>query len=415
MHQPEQSGQTRRRRINPFLRKPLWAILDEEHHQPASASASASAPATTSMSKRNNCHSVDGNEHEGTDGIELPARADRSNTSENARVFSLEYSDDDEEEEKTNNNHDNQNVNNDNNQRHHPHTHLPRHLTLFDLVSIGVGGTIGSGIFVLNGLIAHEYAGPATFLSWIISGIAALLSGCCYAELSGRIPSAGSSYAYAFCALGELPAFVTAGMLSLEFLLSGSAVARSWGDKVVEWLRVELSVSERILVILEPGYGINPMACLVSITTTMLVLGGVKESKLVTDFFTWTKVLLVIFMIVGGFTLMDTSNFQPLVPPEFGSSGVLRGAVSSFFGYLGFDAVCCVAGEAINAEVNLPRSIIITLCIVTSLYVTAAISLVGMQHYTKISPESGFPEAFKARGVEWASQLTAVSLLLWHF
>jgi amino acid permease len=105
--------------------------------------------------------------------------------------------------------------------------HLPpRHLTLFDLVSIGVGGTIGSGIFVLNGLIAQSYAGPAVFLSWIISGFAALLSGCCYAELSGRIPSTGSSYAYSFVALGELPAFVAAGMLSLEFLLSGSAVAR---------------------------------------------------------------------------------------------------------------------------------------------------------------------------------------------
>jgi APA family basic amino acid/polyamine antiporter len=93
-------------------------------------------------------------------------------------------------------------------------------------VSIGVGGTIGSGIFVINGLIAHSYAGPATFLSWMVSGAAAMLSGCCYAELSGRIPAAGSSYAYAFVALGELPAFVTAGMLTLEFLLSGSAVAR---------------------------------------------------------------------------------------------------------------------------------------------------------------------------------------------
>ena len=103
---------------------------------------------------------------------------------------------------------------------------IPRHLTLFDLVSIGVGGTIGSGIFVLNGLIAHSYAGPSTFLSWIVSGAAALLSGMCYAELSGRMPTEGSSYAYAFVALGELPAFVTAAMLTLEFLLSGSAVAR---------------------------------------------------------------------------------------------------------------------------------------------------------------------------------------------
>eukprot|EP00804_Cyclotella_cryptica_P017874 CCRYP_001257-RA/>CCRYP_001257-RA protein AED:0.07 eAED:0.07 QI:0/0.66/0.5/0.75/1/1/4/1584/350 len=292
-------------------------------------------------------------------------------------------------------------------------TSLPkRHLTLFDLVSICVGGTIGSGIFVLNGLIAHSYAGPAVFLSWIISGFAALLSGCCYAELSGRIPSTGSSYAYAFVALGELPAFLAAGMLSLEFLLSGSAVARSWGDKVVEWARVQLSASDRVIHLLQPGYNVNPMACLVSILATILVTMGIKESKIVTDFFTWIKVSLVLFMTIGGYLLFNADNVTPIIPPEFGVSGVLHGAMSSFFGYLGFDAVCCVAGEAINAERNVPLSIMITLGFVTSLYVSASLALVGMQNYTEISSESGYPVAFHANGVEWASQLTAVCYLL---
>lgn len=194
---------------------------------------------------------------------------------------------------------------------------------------------------------------------------------------------------------------------------------RSWGDKVVGWLRVQLNVSEAILRLLEPGYGINPAACLVSMAMTLLVMKGIKESKvsrvvvgmcigristrrisqccsfrmskIVTDFFTWIKVFLVAFMVVGGFALFDRSNFEPFVPPEFGATGVLRGAVSSFFGYLGFDAMACVAGEAINAERNLPLSIMITLVIVTTLYVAAAIALVGMQNYQDISPESGFP------------------------
>jgi APA family basic amino acid/polyamine antiporter len=109
--------------------------------------------------------------------------------------------------------------------------------------------------------------------------------------------------------------------------------------------------------------------------------------------------------------LFNKDNTTPLVPPEFGASGILRGSMSSFFGYLGFDAVCCVAGEAINAERNLPLSITITLCLVTTLYITASIALVGMQNYKVISPESGYPEAFLANGVEWASQLTAVSAL----
>ena len=182
---------------------------------------------------------------------------------------------------------------------------------------------------------------------------------------------------------------------------------------------MELNVSESVLRLLEPGYGINPAACLVSIAMTVLVMKGIKESKvsrvvvgmcigqiptrrfsqccsfrmskIVTDFFTWIKVFLVAFMIVGGFVLFDRSNFEPFVPPEFGATGVLRGAVSSFFGYLGFDAMACVAGEAINAERNLPLSIMITLVIVTTMYVAAAIALVGMQNYQDISPESGFP------------------------
>ena len=309
-HEPRQ--RRGRRRLNPFLKKPLWVVLEDCGQHTNVEISGNSNNATTSIHDDNN---VDG------DGIELPT---------------FDYNDHD--ESTLANEHSITNTQRQQQVHHHHQSPLPpRHLSLFDLVSIGVGGTIGSGIFVLNGLIANQYAGPATFISWIISGIAAMLSGCCYAELSGRIPSAGSSYAYAFVALGELPAFITAGMLTLEFLLSGSAVARSWGDKLVEYFRVELDFSLRFL---EPGYGINPAACLVSLSCSILVLAGVKESKKVTDLFTWLKVSLVVFMTVGGFVLFNKDNLQPFIPPEFGASGILRGAVSSFFGFLGFDAVC---------------------------------------------------------------------------
>lgn len=164
---PRQQGGRRRRRLNPFLRKPLWVVLEDCGHEPFH---------TQTVPSSSNC------------GLELPQRhaTDDDGNEHSEEQFTFEYEEQD----------------------HHQHQHhvsLPRHLSLFDLVSIGVGGTIGSGIFVLNGLIAHSYAGPATFLSWMIAGLAAFLSGCCYAELSGRIPSTGSSYAYAFVALGELP------------------------------------------------------------------------------------------------------------------------------------------------------------------------------------------------------------------
>ncbi|CAN0523263.1 unnamed protein product, partial [Ectocarpus sp. 12 AP-2014] len=110
---------------------------------------------------------------------------------------------------------------------------LVRHLTLFDLIVIGVAGTVGSGIFAIVGLIGSTYAGPAAVVSWVLAGIGCVFSGLSYAELSSIIPSEGGTYAYAFVALGELPAIITAWCLTLEFGISGAAVARAWADKIV--------------------------------------------------------------------------------------------------------------------------------------------------------------------------------------
>ena len=297
----------------------------------------------------------------------------------------------------------------------HKHGELHRHLTLFDLVCVGVGSTIGSGIFVLCGLIANQYAGPATFVSWGIAGGAACLSGVCYAELAGKIPTAGSVYAYSYVSMGELPAVLAAACLTLEYVGSASAVARSWGDKVVEYVQQEFLLDSGSTVwwwvmkhVLDPGYGINPMAFLVSTASVILLLQGVKESKAATNFFTTVNVSLVTFMGLGGLVLLQRQNLIPLVPPQFGLAGVFRGATSSFFGYIGYDEICCIAGEAINPRRNLPRAILMTLGIVTFLYMVAALALTGMQPYTSISRTSGFPNAFRWNGVEWAAQLTAV-------
>ena len=257
-------------------------------------------------------------------------------------------------------------------------TPLPRHLTLTDLISIGVGGTVGSGIFVLCGLIASTHSGPATCISWLLAGVAGSLSGLCYAELSARMPSSGSAYVYVYATVGELPALVAGGCVTLEYMVAGAAVARSWGDKVVEWLQIELGW-ESANVIFLPGWNFNPLAAVISITATVLLSNGVQESKRVTDLFTFLKVGLVIFMTIGGFFYYKSSNLSPFVPPEFGVSGVLRGATSSFFGYLGYDEICCVAGEAVDPHKNLPKAVLITLATVTTLYIFAALSLTGMQ------------------------------------
>lgn len=285
---------------------------------------------------------------------------------------------------------------------------LHRHLSLFDLVCIGVGATIGSGFFVLIGLIAHTSAGPAVFLSWGIAGIAASASGLCYAELGGRFPDAGSSYLYAKETMGELASVIAAACLTLEYTGSASAVARSWGDKVVEYIRSKNSESF-LISILDPGLGINPCAFVVSLGSVLLLLEGVKESKSVTNFFSTLKVALVTFIVIMSLTLAKTENLKPLIPPEFGVPGILRGATSSFFGYIGFDELCCLSGEAKDPTKNIPRAIILTLIIVTTIYITASIGLAGMVPYEEISSSSGFPNGFRYAGYGWAAEITAVS------
>jgi amino acid transporter len=299
-----------------------------------------------------------------------------------------------------------------------------RHLSLYDLLAIGVGGTVGSGIFVLTGQIAANSAGPACFFSFALAGVAAVLSGVSYAELSARISVAGSTYQYAYVCLGEMSAVIAAALLTLEYGVAGAAVARSWGDKVVLWLEhllnhnlvtddAESSASALVNVRawLEPDIGggvqLQLPAMLVSAGSTALLYAGVHESKQVTNFITALKMVLVLFMVTGGFFLFQRDNMRPPLAP-FGVQGVLRGATSSFFGYLGYDEVCAVAGEALHPARDMPRAVLGTLVIVTVCYILAALSLTGMQHYSEINPTSGFPDAFSSRGVEWAAQIAAV-------
>ena len=282
---------------------------------------------------------------------------------------------------------------------------LERHLSLFDLMVIGIGCTIGSGLFVLCGRVANQYAGPASSLSWAIAGLAACLSGACYAELSSRIPLAGSAYAYTFVAMGELPAILAAVCLSLEYLATAAAVARSWGDKVVMWLLEQYGSANWIVAF--DGKYFSPFAFLVSAASVALLLNGVKESKAVTSIFTGLKVSLVAFMVIVGAMYVQPSNWTPFVPQQFGAAGVLRGATGTFFGYLGFDEIAVLGGEAKNPKRDLPRAIMGTISGVTVLYFIAAIILTGMAPFEEISSVSGFPAAFRDNDFILASQVTA--------
>lgn len=286
---------------------------------------------------------------------------------------------------------------------------LHRHLTLVDLISIGVAATVGSGIFVLCGLIGHDFAGPSTFICWGIAGISCCASGLCYAELSGKIAVSGSTYTYVKMTMGELASVAAGACMTFEYLFASSAVARSWGDKVVAFIEVYHSQNDQeVLKILKPGNALNPMAFLISTAAVILLLRGVKESKQVTNFFTFLKIILIGFMSAVALSLLKKENFIPMLPSQFGVTGILRGSTSSFFGYIGFDEICCLGDEVINPQKNLPRGVLGTIAIVTFLYIVAAIGLAGMVPYTEMSVTSGFPDGFRYRGYEAIGQITAL-------
>ena len=359
---PKRRSPPRRTNSSPFLRKPVPRDEEEEDTRPRPPRRQLSYSSIQQLVGGNDSHNG-----EGGDSLDASQRKRKQkNAAENATGT------------------------------------LERHLNLFDLVLIGVGGTIGSGLFVLAGLVAHEYAGPATVLSWCLSGFAACLSGCCYAELSGRIPLAGSAYAYTYVAMGEVFAVVSAACLSLEYICAAAAVSRSWGDKTVDWVS-EMYPGQTWLVV-DSVY--NPLAFLIAAAVVALLLCGVKESKRVANVFTTVKITLVVFMVLVALWYTRPSNWVPFAP--YGVSGVVRGATGTFFGYLGFDQVCCLGGEVKDPKRNLPRAILGVLLGCAVLYVVATLALTGMIPYDQISPISGFPDGFRTIGAHTAAQITAV-------
>jgi APA family basic amino acid/polyamine antiporter len=210
---------------------------------------------------------------------------------------------------------------------------LKRSMSLFDLLMFGIGGCVGSGVFVLAGLVAHRYSGPGVVLSFLIASVSCLFSAGSYGELSCRIPSAGSSYAYAYECLGEFAAVMTAWCLFLEYGISGAAVARAWGEKLNDLISPE----DVPFIMWDKEHGINIFAALLQISCVVILLCGVNAGKLVVNVFTLLKMVIIVFMIVAGFSVAKPVNLQPFVP--FGMTGVIRGSTACIFSYVGYDEV----------------------------------------------------------------------------
>ncbi|MFD7976907.1 amino acid permease [Streptomyces sp. NPDC059071] len=253
---------------------------------------------------------------------------------------------------------------------------LRRSLSMWQLTMISIGATLGTGIFVVLG-DAVPKAGPAVTLAFVIAGLTALFSALSYAELAGSIPVAGSSYSYAYATMGELVAWVCGWCLVLEYGVSVAAVAVGWGEYLNELLDGTIGVTIPDALSSAPGEGgiINLPGLIVVLLAMVFLLGGARESALVNTIMVVVKIAaLALFCAIGfmGFKSGNYSDFMPL-----GMAGVSAAGASLFFSYIGFDAASTAGEEAKDPKRDLPRAIMLSLIIVTALYVLVAAVAVG--------------------------------------
>ncbi|QFZ24813.1 amino acid permease [Saccharothrix syringae] len=250
-------------------------------------------------------------------------------------------------------------------------TPLRRTLGLVPLVALSVGATLGTGIFVVLGQAA-PVAGPAVAVSFAVAALAALFSALSYAELAGAVPLSGSAYSYTYATLGELVAWVCGWCLLLEYGVSVAAVAVGWSGYLNAFLDATLGV--RLPEALTGGVVDLPAAVVVLLATAVL-LGGVRESAAVTTVTTALKVAVLVFFVVVAVVGFRAENLAPFAPA--GVAGVTGAASLVFFSFIGFDAASTAGEEARDPQRDLPRAIVISLVLVTAVYVLVALAAVG--------------------------------------
>ena len=266
------------------------------------------------------------------------------------------------------------------------------------LVALGIGCTIGAGLFSLTGIAASENAGPAVVLSYLVAAIGCGFAGLCYSELSSMIPIAGSAYTYAYATLGEFVAWIIGWDLVLEYAVAAAAVAVSWSRYAVKLLGdLGISLPPRLCAspyetVHLPGGGtaaglVNLPAVFVIVCVSLLLMRGVSESARVNSVIVLIKIAVIVAVIAVGIPYIRTANYVPFIPPnqggfgQFGLSGVMRAAGTIFFAYVGFDAVSTCAQEARNPGRDMPIGILGSLAVCTLAYIAFSLVLTGMLNY----------------------------------
>jgi APA family basic amino acid/polyamine antiporter len=329
--------------------------------------------------------------------------------------------------------------------------HLKRSLGSWDLVSLGIGGIIGAGIFTVIGTAAagsaaHPGAGPGVTLSFVITAIACAFCAFCYAEFASLVPIAGSAYTYSYATLGEITAWIVGWNLILEYGIGNVAVAIGWtgyfhqlfaglGIHIPAWLAVDYrSAHQAAEMVAAAGGAIPPSMALpmeawntapivfghplilnvlavaiIALVTWILVI-GIKESARANNVMVALKLIILFFFITVGAFYVKPENWSPFMPNGF--SGVWIGASLIFFAFIGFDTVSTAAEECRNPGRDMPIGIIGSLVICTVIYVATAAILTGIAPWRELGVANPLAAAFSGIGLNWAAGIVSLGAVV---
>src|ERR1700719_4071677 len=323
----------------------------------------------------------------------------------------------------------------------HGENQLRRVLGPVQLSSLGVGAIIGTGIFVLTGVAAHDLTGPALMLSFVVSGLTCFFAALCYAEFASMVPVAGSAYTYAYATLGELFAWIMGWDLILEYAVASATVAHGWSHYFQDFLKFfhvglphiftnapfdyDLSTGH----FTSTGTWFDLPAIAIALIVTVILVKGISESASVNTAIVIVKLCIVFFVIAVGSFYVHPANWRPFAPfglsglsffghtvlgqagPGGKPQGMLAGAALVFFAYIGFDSVSTHAEEARNPSRDVPIGILTSLVLCTILYIAVAAVLTGMVPYNQINIDAPVSDAFRQVGLPWAQLLISVAAI----
>ncbi|TPR14761.1 APC family permease [Apilactobacillus timberlakei] len=293
---------------------------------------------------------------------------------------------------------------------------LKRTIDTKDLIMMGIGAVIGTGIFILPGTVAATTAGPGIILSFVLATIVCSLCAMCYAEFSSALPIAGSAYSFGNVIFGELTGWVIGWGLILEYMLSVATVSSGWSAYLQSFLRsFGIVIPKAISANYNPSKGtyVDIIAILIVVFISWILTNNVKSSTKLNDIMVLVKIAIIIIFVVAGIFFVKPGNWNPFLP--FGVHGIFKGASLVFFAYLGFDVIASSAGEVKKPERTMPIGIIGTLLICTVLYILVSIVLTGIVPYTALNVSDPVTYALQVIHLDKLSVLISLGALAGMF